>query len=121
MKMAFFGLRASWVDKDFRFQSTTIGFIPLTGTHRQVSSLLRTMLMISCSGMNLATALVVKLINLGIFCKLQSLTLDNASSNQKLVDFLGSLINEWRDIEDRSMLVSENYGQFLSYFVEKRD
>ena len=60
--------------------------------------------------MNLATALVIKLIDLGILQKLQSVTLDNASSNQKLVDFLDDLIRDWRNIEDRSMHVSEDFG-----------
>ncbi|KAI9310426.1 hypothetical protein BDR26DRAFT_1017538 [Obelidium mucronatum] len=33
MKLAFFGLRANWIDVNFNYHSTTIGFVPLTGSH----------------------------------------------------------------------------------------
>ncbi|KAI9325995.1 ribonuclease H-like domain-containing protein [Obelidium mucronatum] len=90
MKLAFLGLRASWVDSNFEFQSTTVGFVPLTESH---------------SGFNVCVALVLKLMDLGLLSKLQSVTLDNASSNDTLVSFLHQIIDLWRSQLERSHLV----------------
>ncbi|KAJ3046975.1 hypothetical protein HDU99_009627, partial [Rhizoclosmatium hyalinum] len=33
MKHAFLGLRAHWIDDDFKYHSTTLGFVPMAGSH----------------------------------------------------------------------------------------
>jgi hypothetical protein len=98
------GVTGHWIDANFKMKSIVFAFEEMKSSH---------------SGVKQAETLLKVLIELGVLHKLLNITVDNASSNDKLVNILAYVFNKWqRSSQFKSLTPKSHCFLFFNIFTD---